>query len=103
METVVHEVADNIFRLSTYVQPANFTFNQYLIRADEPLLFHCGPRAMFPLVSEAMTKVMPVARLRWIAFGHHESDESGAMNQWLAAAPQSPRRNRKSRLARSAA
>ncbi len=89
METVVHEIADNIFRLSTYVPPADFTFNQYLIRAGQPLLFHTGPRAMFPLISEAMTKVMPVAKLRWIAFGHHESDESGSMNQWLAAAPQS--------------
>jgi flavorubredoxin len=89
METVVHEIADNIFRLSTYVQPANFTFNQYLVRADQPLLFHAGPRAMFPLIADAMAQVMPVAKLRWIAFGHHESDESGAMNQWLAAAPQS--------------
>jgi flavorubredoxin len=89
METVVHEIADNIFRLSTYVQPANFTFNQYVIRADQPLLFHTGPRAMFPLISEAMAKVIPVAKLRWIMFGHHESDESGSMNQWLAAAPQS--------------
>ena len=89
METVVHEIADNIFRLSTYVPPANFTFNQYLIRADQPMLFHTGPRAMFPLISEAMTHVMPVAKLRWIAFGHHESDESGSMNEWLAAAPQS--------------
>ena len=88
METVVDEVADNIFRLSTYVQPANFTFNQYLVRADEPLLFHCGPRAMFPLISAAMAKVVPVAKLRWVSFGHHESDESGSMNEWLAAAPQ---------------
>jgi flavorubredoxin len=88
METVVHEIADNIFRLSTYVPPANFTFNQYLIRADQPLLFHCGPRAMFPLVATAMAKVLPVAKLRWVSFGHHESDESGAMNLWLAAAPQ---------------
>ena len=87
METVVDEIADNIYRLSTYVQPANFTFNQYLIRAGEPLLFHCGPLAMFPLVSAAVGKVIPVRTLRWVSFGHHESDESGAMNEWLNAAP----------------
>lgn len=87
METVVDEVADDVFRLSTYVEPANFTFNQYLVRAEQPLLFHCGPRAMFPLVSAAVAKVVPVASLRWVSFGHHESDESGAMNEWLGAAP----------------
>ena len=88
MQTVVDEVADGVFRLSTYVQPADFTFNQYLIRADQPLLFHCGPRAMFPLISAALAKVVPVHTLRWVSFGHHESDESGSMNEWLAAAPQ---------------
>lgn len=87
METVVDEIADNIYRLSTYVPPANFTFNQFLIRANEPLLFHCGPRAMFPLVSAAVGRVMPVQTLRWVSFGHHESDESGSMNEWLGAAP----------------
>ena len=65
-----------------------FTFNQFLIAADEPLLFHTGPRAMFPFVAEAVAKVMPVDRLRWITFGHVEADESGSMNMWLAAAPQ---------------
>jgi flavorubredoxin len=88
MDTVVDEIADNIYRLSTYVPAANFTFNQFLIRADEPLLFHCGPRAMFPMISAAVGRVMPVATLRWISFGHHESDESGSMNEWLDAAPQ---------------
>jgi flavorubredoxin len=91
METTVDEVADGIFRLSTWVAeiapPAGFTFNQFLIRADEPLLFHAGPRGMFPLVSEAAARVLPVESIRWITFGHVESDESGAMNQWLAAAP----------------
>jgi flavorubredoxin len=91
METTVDEVADGIFRLSTWVAeiapPAGFTFNQFLIRADEPLLFHAGPRGMFPLVSEAAARVLPVESIRWITFGHVESDESGAMNQWLATAP----------------
>jgi len=92
METTTHEIADGIFRFSTFVPditPEGFTFNQFLITADEPLLFHTGPRAMFPLVSAAVAKVVPVEKLRWITFGHVEADECGSMNQWLAAAPQS--------------
>ena len=93
METQVNEIADRIYRLSTYIPdiapPAGFTFNQFVIDADEPLLFHCGPHGMFPLVSEAFKQIMPIERLRWITFGHIESDESGAMNDWLAAAPAS--------------
>jgi flavorubredoxin len=91
MSTTVDEIADGIYRLSTWVPdiapPAGFTFNQFLIDADEPLLFHTGPRLMFPLVTEAVGRILPVDRLRWIAFGHVESDECGSMNQWLAAAP----------------
>jgi flavorubredoxin len=67
--------------------PAGLTFNQFLVMADEPLLFHCGMRGLFPLVSAALGKLMPIERLRWISFGHVEADECGAMNQWLAAAP----------------
>jgi flavorubredoxin len=92
METRISEIADGIYRLSTFVPeiapPAGFTFNQFLIDADEPLLFHCGPRAMFSSVSAAVAQVLPPERLRWITFGHVESDECGAMNSWLAAAPQ---------------
>jgi flavorubredoxin len=90
METTVHEIADGFYRLSTYlpdITPAGFTMNQFLVDAEEPLLFHCGPRALFPLVSEAVSRVMPVEQLRWITFGHVEADECGSMNQWLAAAP----------------
>jgi flavorubredoxin len=91
METRVDEIAYGIYRLSTWVPdvapPAGFTFNQFLIKADEPLLFHCGPRAMFPLVSAALARIIPVESLRWISFGHVEADECGAMGQWLAAAP----------------
>jgi flavorubredoxin len=93
MKTEVAQIADDIFRLSTFVPdiapPAGFTFNQFLIKAEEPLLFHCGPRRMFPLVSAAVSTIMPVEALRWISFGHVESDECGAMNLWLEAAPQS--------------
>jgi len=92
METRVDEIAENIFRLSTLsssAAPEGFTFNQFLVNADEPLLFHTGPRAMFPLVSEAVAHVLPVDTLRWITFGHVEADECGSMNQWLTAAPHS--------------
>jgi flavorubredoxin len=85
------EIADGVFQFSTLVKeiapPLGFSFNQYLIRADEPLLFHTGPRHMFGDISAAVERVVPVAGLRWISFGHIESDECGSMNQWLAAAP----------------
>jgi flavorubredoxin len=91
VETQTDEIAAGIYRLSTFVPevaaPAGFTFNQFLILADEPMLYHCGGRAMFPLVSAAVAALIPLQRLRWIGFGHLESDECGAMNQWLAAAP----------------
>jgi flavorubredoxin len=90
METRVHEIAEGVYRLSTFapeVTPDGFTFNQFLIDAEEPMLFHCGHRGLFPSVSAAVARVMPVARLRWIGFGHVEADECGAMNAWLAAAP----------------
>ena len=88
METKITEVAADIHQLSTYVPDADFTFNQYLVVADEPLLFHTGPRRMFPLVQEAVGKVIPLETLRWITFGHVEADECGSMNDWLAVAPQ---------------
>ena len=87
METRVDEVASDIFRLSTYIPDADMTFNQYVVRAEQPLLFHTGMRALFPLVSEAVARVVPIAELRWITFGHVEADECGAMNMFLAATP----------------
>lgn len=90
MQTTTHEIADRVYRLSTVVPeaaPGGFTFNQYLIDGDEPMLFHTGGRQLFPLVSEALSQVIDVATLRWVSFGHVESDESGSMNDWLAAAP----------------
>jgi flavorubredoxin len=90
VQTTVDEIATGIYRLSTFaadVGPRGFSYNQFLIDSDEPLLFHCGKRSMFPSVAEAVARVMPVKRLRWISFGHVEADECGAMNQWLAAAP----------------
>ncbi|MDI4655994.1 MBL fold metallo-hydrolase [Xanthobacter autotrophicus] len=92
METRISEIADGIFRLSTYVPdiapPAGFTFNQFLVLGDEPLMFHTGLRKMFALNRDALARILPPERLRWFAFGHFEADECGAMNEWLALAPQ---------------
>lgn len=90
MQTTIHETAEGVYRLSTLVPdaaPGGFSFNQYLVDGDEPLIFHTGPRQMFPLVAAAVGKVIDIARLRWVSFGHVEADECGSMNQWLAAAP----------------
>jgi len=91
METKIAEIADGIFRLSTYVPqiapPAGFAFNSFLVRGEQPLLFHTGLHKMFPLNREAVAKIVPVESLRWIAFGHYEADECGAMNDWMAVAP----------------
>jgi flavorubredoxin len=90
-ETQISEIADGIYRLTTFVPdvgPGGFTFNQFLVQADEPLIFHTGHRSMFPSVCAAIGTVVPVEQLRWITFGHVESDECGAMNDFLAAAPQ---------------
>jgi flavorubredoxin len=90
--TTIHEVESGIFRINTpvppEVMPGGFSFNQYLVVDDEPLIFHTGPRAMFPLVREAIEHVLPVSRLRWIAFSHFEADECGSLNDFLAVAPE---------------
>ena len=90
--TNVHEVADGIYRINTPVKiegAGGFSFNQYLIADDESLLFHTGPRKMFPLVREAVATILPVERLRHIAFSHVEADECGSLNEWLGAAAHS--------------
>lgn len=87
MNTTTTEIADDIFRISTFVPDAGMTFNQFVVKADEPLLFHTGMRALFPLVSDAVSKVVPLPSLRWISFGHVEADECGSLNEWLGAAP----------------
>ena len=90
--TNVHEVADGIYRINTPVQlegGIGFSFNQYLVVDDEPLLYHTGLRKMFPLVREAVASVLPIERLRYIAFSHVEADECGSLNEWLAVAPRS--------------
>jgi flavorubredoxin len=87
--TRIDEVEDRIYRISTPVTklPGGFRFNQYLIEDDEALLFHTGPRKLFAVVREAVGRVMPVERLRYISFSHFEADECGSLNEFLAAAP----------------
>jgi len=87
--TRIDEIAQGLFRISTPVTaiPGGFTFNQFLLLDDEPLLFHTGLRSLFPLVSEAIRSVMPLERLRYISFSHYEADECGALNDFLEAAP----------------
>ena len=91
-QTRVDEVSDGVYRISTALPPSaipgGFTFNQYLVVDDAPLLFHTGQRAFFPLVSAAIARVLPLERLRYVSFSHWEADECGALSQFLAAAPQ---------------
>lgn len=87
--TNVHEIADGVFRINTPVKnlPGGFSFNQYLVIDDAPLLFHTGPRRMFPLVLEAVHSLISPSTLKYIAFSHFEADECGSLNEWLAVAP----------------
>ena len=91
MQARIDEIGAGIYRLSVFVAgiapPAGFTYNHFLFAGDEPLLFHCGKRKMFPAIAAAVARIMPVQRLRWLGFGHFEADECGSMNEWLAAAP----------------
>ena len=91
-ETRIDEIGDGIFRISTPVPPqaipGGFTFNQYLIVDDCPLLYHSGPRKMFPLVQEAIASIIPVSSLRYVGLSHFEADECGALNEFLEAAPE---------------
>lgn len=90
--TNVHEIADSLYRINTPITiegAGGFSFNQYLIVDDEPLLFHTGPRKLFALVHEAVATILPPDRLRYIGLSHVEADECGSLNEWLEAAPQS--------------
>jgi flavorubredoxin len=83
----VTEIAPDLFRISVFVPDLNMQFNHFVVRDDEPLLYHTGYRHTFPEVREAVAKVVDPARLRWISFSHFESDECGALNEWLSVAP----------------
>jgi flavorubredoxin len=83
----VTEIAPDVYRISTYVPAINLQFNQFLVKDDEPLLFHTGMRAMFPLVREAVASVIDPSSIRWVGFSHFEADECGSLNEWLDIAP----------------
>lgn len=83
----VSEIAPDVYRLSIYVPEINLQFNHFLVKDDEPLLFHTGSRAMFPALRELVAKIIEPAKLRWIGFSHFETDECGALNNWLNIAP----------------
>ena len=85
----ISEIAPSVYRLSYFVPEINLQFNQFLVKDDEPLLFHTGMRAAFPLAHEAVAKLIDPSELRWIGFSHFEADECGALNEWLEAAPNS--------------
>ena len=84
----IDEVAPDLYRFSTYVPEINLQFNQFLVKDDEPLLFHTGMRNMFPIVLDEVARVIDPSQVRWIGFSHFESDECGALNYWLQIAPQ---------------
>ena len=83
----IEEISADLFRISTYVPDINLQFNQFLVRDEDPLLFHTGMRGLFPMVREEVARVTEPERLRWIGFSHFESDECGALNDWLSIAP----------------
>lgn len=89
--TNIHEVADGIYRINTAVQSPGgaFSFNQYLIVDDKPMILHTGPRRMFSLISKAIAAILPPERLRYVALSHFEADECGSLNDFLAIAPES--------------
>ncbi len=84
----IQEIAPDFYRISTYIPDFNLQFNQFLVKDDEPLLFHTGMKGLFPVVREEVAKIIDPAKIRWIGFSHFESDECGALNDWLEIAPQ---------------
>lgn len=83
----INEIAPDIFRINTYVPEGGLGFSQFLVRDEEPLLFHTGMRGLFPVVHEAVSTLIDPATLRWIGFSHFEADECGALNEWQSVAP----------------
>jgi len=83
----IDEIAPDLYRISTYVPQINLQFNQFLVKDDEPLLFHTGLKAMFPGVREAVARLIDPAQIRWLGFSHFEADECGSLNEWLQVAP----------------
>jgi len=86
--TNITEIAPDIFRINTFIPEANLGFSQFLIRDDEPMLFHTGMRMVFPVVHEAIGKLIDPSKLRWIGFSHFEADECGSLQEWMSVAPE---------------
>src|SRR6202008_2261766 len=87
-DVTVTEIAPETYRLSTWAPQYGIQMNQFLVRDDEPLLFHTAFRKLFPTTRAAVAKLLDPARLRWIGYSHFEPEECGALNEWLATAPQ---------------
>jgi flavorubredoxin len=87
VNTTVAEVGPDIYKLTTYIPEIALQFSQFVLKDDEPVLIHTGMKALFPLVKDAVAKVIPPSSVRWIAFSHFEADECGSLNEWLALAP----------------
>jgi flavorubredoxin len=85
----VTEIAPDLYRISTYVPELDMQFNQFLVTDDEPLLFHTGHRAMFPIIRDEVARIIDPSSIRWLGFSHFEADECGALNEWLQLAPDS--------------
>ncbi len=83
----VSEIAPDVYRISVFVNEFNLQFNHFLIKDDEPMLYHAGMRQMFPAVLEAVSKLIDPSKIMWIGFSHFEVDECGALNEWLQVAP----------------
>ena len=86
--TQINEIAPDIYRISTFIPEGNLQFNQFLVRDDQPLLFHTGMKVLFPTVRDAVTTLLPPATIRWISFSHFEADECGALTEWQTLAPE---------------
>lgn len=89
MATTINEIAPDIFRINTFIPESDLGFSQFLVRDDEPLLYHSGMRALFPAVHEAVGKLIDPSKLKWVGFSHFEADECGSLNEWHEAAPNS--------------
>lgn len=85
--TTITEIAPDVFRINTYIAEASLGFSQFLVRDEEPLLFHTGMRSLFPTVREAVAKLIDPSKLRWVGFSHFEADECGSLNEWQEIAP----------------
>ena len=85
--SVITEVAPDVYRISLYVPAADLQFNQFLVKDDEPLLYHTGMKGIFPMVREAVARIIEPSQIRWIGFSHFEVDECGSLNEWLQVAP----------------